>query len=166
MPHNSATPFNLQNPIHLLAVGFGSGLLKPAPGTWGSMVGALMVYATNHFVATQSWLFVVVALIVSVVGITICGRTANDIGVHDHGSIVWDEIAGMYVVMAFVPLSAFTLLLGFGLFRLFDIVKPWPIIWLDQHVDGGLGIMLDDIVAGVLAGVLLYLAVMVFGITL
>ena len=147
--------YNLRDPIHWLALGFGAGLLKPAPGTWGSLMGALMVAATALLTATQGLLYLLLTLVVCVTGIWICGKTANDIGAHDHGSIVWDEIAGMFVVMAFVPFSWLSLALGFVLFRIFDILKPWPIRWLDRHVKGGLGIMIDDVLAAIMAGVCL-----------
>jgi phosphatidylglycerophosphatase A len=86
------------------------------------------------------------------VGPYLCGKTARDLGVHDHGGIVWDEIAGFLLTMLLVPVSVWTALVGFALFRLFDIVKPWPIGWLDKHVHGGTGIMLDDLVAALYAG--------------
>jgi phosphatidylglycerophosphatase A len=92
-----------------------------------------------------------VILVSSIVGIYLCGKTAADIGVHDHGGIVWDEFVGMWITMLWAPAGWGWLALGFVLFRFFDIIKPWPIRWLDKHVHGGVGIMLDDIVAGVMA---------------
>ena len=77
---------------------------------------------------------------------------AEQLGVHDHGGIVWDEFVGLWVAMAFLPVSPVSLVLGFSLFRFFDIVKPWPISWLDKNISGGLGIMIDDIAAGLAAG--------------
>jgi phosphatidylglycerophosphatase A len=86
-----------------------------------------------------------------VLGIWICGKTAEDMGVHDDSSIVWDEVAGMLITMLAVPLSWQTVLVGFMLFRFFDILKPWPISYLDKHVHGGFGIMIDDVLAGLFA---------------
>ncbi len=90
-------------------------------------------------------------------GIWICGKTAEDMGVHDDSSIVWDEVAGMLITMLAVPLSWQTLLMGFVLFRFFDILKPWPISYLDKHVHGGFGIMIDDVLAGLFALFIIHL---------
>lgn len=98
--------------------------------------------------------YLVVIAIAAVAGIYICGSAADKTGVHDHGGIVWDEFVGFWIAMSFLPLSYVTVALGFVLFRLFDIVKPWPIGWLDKKVSGGFGIMLDDIIAGLAAGAL------------
>ena len=143
---------NLKNPVHLLAFGFGTGLMPRAPGTAGSVVGALLYIPLSalpliHFVGLLVALFAA--------GVWLCGRTASDLGVHDHGGIVFDEIVGVLIAMAALPRDWIWLLAAFLLFRLFDIVKPWPIRWLDRQVKGGLGIMLDDLVAGVFALVLL-----------
>lgn len=96
-------------------------------------------------------LYLIIAVLVALVGVWICGTASKELGVHDHGGIVWDEIAGFLITMIAIPVSFPTLVLGFVFFRLFDIAKPWPISWLDRHVEGGLGIMADDILAGVLA---------------
>lgn len=139
---------DMKNPVHFLAFGFGSGLAPKAPGTFGTLA-ALPVW----WLAAQLplWGYVVVLLAVIAVGPYLCGRTAEDLGVHDHGGIVWDEIAGFLVTMLLVPVSWYTALAGFLLFRLFDIAKPWPIGWLDRQVEGGTGIMVDDLVAGLYA---------------
>jgi phosphatidylglycerophosphatase A len=97
--------------------------------------------------------YILVVLLAAIIGISICGVAAERLGVHDHGGIVWDEFVGLWIAMAFLPPSYVSLALGFVLFRLFDIIKPWPISWLDKHVGGGLGIMIDDVVAGLAAGV-------------
>lgn len=146
--------FNLCNKWHLLATGFGSGLAPFAPGTFGT-IAAIPFYLM--FVYSPSIWFFIFTAIVCLVGPKICGRAADDIGVHDHKAIVWDEFAGFFITMCFVPFSVVNVITGFILFRFFDIVKPWPISYLDNHVHGGLGIMIDDIVAGLFAGVGLYL---------
>jgi phosphatidylglycerophosphatase A len=139
----------LRSPVLLLAFGFGSGLSPKAPGTLGS-VAAIPIWL---LLSQLSQPFIITAIVASaVVGVAICGRAATQLGVHDHGGIVWDEFVGLWITMAFLPSNYVMLLVGFLLFRFFDIVKPWPISWLDQKVSGGLGIMLDDIVAGVAAG--------------
>ena len=118
------------------------------PGTFGTLAGLPLVLGLSFM---PHWAFVLITLFVCYVGIQICDRTADDMGVHDHGSIVWDEIAGILITFVLVPISAVTLLNGFILFRFFDIVKPWPISFLDKHVAGGAGIMVDDVVAGIMA---------------
>jgi phosphatidylglycerophosphatase A len=97
--------------------------------------------------------YILVVVLAAIIGISICGVAAERLGVHDHGGIVWDEFVGLWIAMAFLPPTYVSLALGFVLFRLFDIIKPWPISWLDKHVGGGLGIMIDDVVAGLAAGV-------------
>ncbi len=155
--------FKLSNPVHFLALGLGSGLLKPAPGTWGTLAAVPLLVLASYFVDFSSYLFVFICFIGFLLGVYLCGRTAKDVGVHDHSSIVWDEFVGLFVAMIAVQPSWKTLFLAFVLFRLFDILKPWPISWLDKHVHGGLGIMIDDVLAGLMAcavlHVLLYLGV-------
>ncbi|WP_299079449.1 phosphatidylglycerophosphatase A [uncultured Paraglaciecola sp.] len=140
---------SLLNPVHFLALGFGSGLAPKMPGTFGTLAALPLVIALSYFSHVSSYLMVTV--LVSIIGIWICEKTAHDMGVHDDSSIVWDEIAGMLITMLAVPLSWQTLLAGFVLFRFFDILKPWPISYLDKHVHGGFGIMIDDVLAGVFA---------------
>jgi len=146
----------LTNPVHMLAFGFGSGLAKKAPGTMGTLAALPMYYVLIQFFPAA---YLPVLIIVSVVGIWICGKAADDIGVHDHGGIVWDEIAGYLLTMYWVAFSWQNMALGFILFRLFDILKPWPINWLDRRVGGGFGIMIDDILAGLMAAGCLQLIV-------
>ena len=150
----SKTQFNLKKWYQFLALGFGSGLARKAPGTFGTLAAvplvALLLWAGNTYL-------LVFVILGALLGVYICERTTKDIGVHDHGAIVWDEIIGLGITMLWVPLHWQTLVLGFVLFRLFDIVKPWPISWLDKKVHGGVGIMLDDVVAGVFALVALQL---------
>lgn len=139
---------SMKNPVHFLALGFGSGLIPFMPGTFGSLAALpLLLLSANAPV----WSFIGFTVIASLVGIYLCGKTADDMQVHDHGSIVWDEIAGMFVTFLFVPITAPTLLIGFVLFRIFDILKPWPIGVIDKRLHGGTGIMLDDLIAGAMA---------------
>lgn len=143
---------DMRNPVHLLAFGFGSGLAPRAPGTVGTLAAVPLWYA---LIQLPFWGYALATLCVIAVGPWLCGRASRDLGVHDHGGIVWDEFAGFLLTMLFVPPSLLALVLGFMLFRLFDILKPWPIGWLDRRVQGGTGIMLDDLLAGVYAGALL-----------
>ncbi len=146
---------SIKEPVHFCAVGFGTGLSPVMPGTVGTFA-AIPFLALFPFLPI--WAQVMLAFFVAFVGIWICDKAAWDMKVHDHPAIVWDEIAGMLITMVAVPFSAITLVAGFLLFRFFDIVKPWPISFFDKKVKGGLGIMLDDIVAGLLALACLQLA--------
>ncbi len=146
----------LKNPIHLLALGFGSGCVPKMPGTAGTLVGILF-YLPMMSLSWPVYIGVTVALFLF--GVWLCGVTVRHLGVHDHGGIVWDEIVGLLITMTAVPPDWRFVLLGFVLFRLFDIWKPWPINWLDHKVSGGLGIMLDDLVAGIYALIILQLIV-------
>ncbi len=136
------------NPVNFLAFGFGSGLAPKAPGTFGTLVCIPLYLLLSDLALTP---YIIVCLLVCVIGIFICGYTAKVLKIHDHPGIVWDEFAGFLITMIGVSFNWSNILMGFILFRLFDILKPWPISWLDQKVSGGLGIMLDDIVAGLFA---------------
>jgi phosphatidylglycerophosphatase A len=142
----------LTDPVNFLAFGFGTGLAPFAPGTFGSIPGVLLFWLTLDF---GLYVQLAVALAVVISGIWICGESARRIGVHDHGGIVWDEIAGMYLTLLAAPLTPVGWLLAFVLFRAADIVKPWPIRDLDHRLGGGVGIMLDDLVAALYAAVAL-----------
>jgi phosphatidylglycerophosphatase A len=146
----------LKSPVLFLAFGFGSGLAKKMPGTIGT-VAAIPVYLL--FIQVDFWLYSVLTLAVILSGIWICDTAAKKLDVHDFGGIVWDEIAGFLVTLWLVPFSWYAVFLGFIFFRIFDILKPWPIRWIDQEVEGGLGIMLDDVLAGVFAAVLVLLLI-------
>jgi phosphatidylglycerophosphatase A len=146
------SPRLLLHPLDFLALGFGSGLVPRAPGTAGT-VAAIPVYLLASSLKLPAYLLLVTAMFLA--GIAICAHTARRLGVHDHPGIVWDEIVGYLVTMAMAPAGWLWIVIGFVLFRLFDIVKPWPIRWLDKHVHGGFGIMLDDLLAGLFAAALL-----------
>jgi len=141
------------NPIHMLAFGLGSGLSPKAPGTFGT-VAALPIYWWL-LADLAPWLFALIVIVSFVLGVYVCQKTSEDLGVHDHGGIVIDEWVGMWITLFLVPKGLIWMLLGFALFRFFDIVKPWPIKWLDQHVKGGFGIMIDDVLAGLMAWLVL-----------
>lgn len=141
-----------RNPIHFLAFGFGSGIAPKAPGTAGTAVGVLLYLLFPQ----MPWFAYLALLVVSfLAGIWICGKTSEDLGVHDHGGIVWDEFVGYWITMFMAPAGWLWIVIGFLLFRLFDIVKPWPIKWIDQQIHGGIGIMLDDVIAGIMAALCL-----------
>ena len=148
----SIPPSLLRDPGHLLALGFGSGLAPRAPGTIGTLA-AIPVYLLCAQLPLLAYLLVIAATFV--MGVYLCGRTARALGVHDHPGIVWDEVVGYLLTMAFAPPGWQWVAAGFVCFRLFDIWKPWPIRVLDRSVHGGLGIMLDDLLAGLVAGLVL-----------
>ncbi|RYV02684.1 phosphatidylglycerophosphatase A [Shewanella sp. OPT22] len=137
---------SLSNPVHFLALGFGSGLAAKAPGTFGTVAALPVFWLASQLSLTGYLIF---TLVVCAIGIYICDKASKDMGVHDHGAIVWDEVAGLLITLIAVPAGLLWVLLGFALFRFFDIVKPWPIKWLDTKVSGGFGIMIDDVVAGI-----------------
>ncbi|MGB0894557.1 MAG: phosphatidylglycerophosphatase A [Parashewanella sp.] len=138
----------LLNPVHFLALGFGSGLAAKAPGTFGTIAALPIFWLVSQFSLP---IYLIITLVAAIIGIYICDKAANDMGVHDHGAIVWDEVVGLLITLIAVPAGWMWLLFGFALFRFFDIVKPWPIKWLDQKVSGGFGIMIDDVLAGIFA---------------
>jgi len=142
----------MTDPVHILAFGFGTGLAPFAPGTFGSLPGILLFWLTMDY---GLYVQVGVALTITLAGVWICGESARRIGVHDHGGIVWDEIVGMYVTLLAAPASLTGWILAFVLFRIMDIVKPWPIRDLDHSIGGGVGIMLDDLAAALYAAILL-----------
>jgi phosphatidylglycerophosphatase A len=145
----SKTPASIwRNPIHFLAFGLGSGAAPKAPGTFGTLA-AIPLWLLFADLPILSYIAVIV--VASLVGIWLCGQTSKDLGVHDHGGIVWDEFVGLWITYIALPEGWLWVLFGFLLFRLFDIWKPWPIGWADSKVSGGLGIMLDDILAGFMA---------------
>ena len=150
----SVPPRLLLHPCGFLSLRFGSRLGPVAPGTAGTLA-AIPVYLLMQDLTLTGYVAVVSLLFIA--GIPLCAWTARQLGVHDHPAIVWDEIAGYLVTMIAAPPGWMWILAGFLLFRLFDIVKPWPITWCDRQVHGGFGIMLDDLLAGVFAAVVLQL---------
>lgn len=148
-----------RNPVHFLAFGFGSGAAPVAPGTFGTLM-AVPLYLL--LLPNLSWpLYCVFLIVTFALGVFLCGKTAQDIGVHDHGGIVWDEFVGYWITMFLAPPGWLWIVLGFILFRVFDILKPWPIRWLDKNVSGGFGVMIDDVLAGLMALVCLQIAAII-----
>jgi phosphatidylglycerophosphatase A len=145
----------LSKPTYCFAFGFGTGLLK-APGTWGSLVPIpyFILFTLLELPLWSGWL---IALFLFLSGIWICERTGKTLGVADYGGIVWDEIAAFFALLLCIPPQTSNtgwLIHGgilFALFRFFDIVKPQPIKYIDQHIKGGLGVMVDDVIAAVFA---------------
>ena len=148
---------NLKNPVHFLAIGFGSGLLKPAPGAWGTLAG-LMLSILLWNITQSNLFFIFLAVISFIFGCYLCQKMSNDLGVHDDGRIVWDEIVAIFLMFAFLPeYNWFTYIFTFISFRIFDILKPYPIRYFDEKLESGLGIMVDDILAAIFALISLHL---------
>lgn len=148
------------SPVHFLAFGFGSGLAPKAPGTFGTLAAVPLYLALSQLPLS---IYLLATILISVVGIWICGRSSELLGVHDHGGIVWDEFAGLLVTLIALPSGLVWLVLGFILFRFFDIVKPWPIGWLDARIPGGAGIMVDDLVAGLYGLIIIQVLAFILG---
>ncbi len=146
-------PFNLKKWQHLLATGLGTGLSPKAPGTVGTIAAIPLVLALSWL---PLWCSALAIMLICMLGVYVSDVTSRDLGVDDHGGIVIDEVAGFAITMWALPPDGWLLLAGFVLFRFLDIVKPWPVRVFDQHVLGGLGVMADDIVAGLLACGLLH----------
>lgn len=140
--------------IHFLATGFGAGLSPFAPGTMGTLV-AIPLYLLLQWLPLS--IYAIVTIFAFLIGIWLCEKTSLSLKTHDHPSIVWDEMVGFWITMFAIPCSIFTVLLGFLLFRGFDIQKPWPISWVDKNIQGGFGIMLDDMLAAIYANLLLHM---------
>jgi len=154
------SPALLRNPLHLLSLGLGSGLSPVAPGTCGTLL-AIPPYLLLAQLSLPYYLLAV--LLAFAAGIYLCGYTSTALGVHDHSGIVWDEFVGFWITMIAVPPTWQWILAGFVLFRLFDIVKPWPVKVADANMKGGFGIMFDDVLAGLYALVGLQLAMQLQG---
>ncbi len=144
-PRQLAARAVLVNPCHFLAFGFGSGLIPYAPGTAGTLA-AIPFFIVLQDLSTPLYLGVVGAMLLA--GMWICGRASVALGVHDHSGIVWDEIVGFLFAMTAAPAHWAWILAGAISFRIFDIIKPWPVSLVDRRLGGGPGIMLDDVVAG------------------
>ena len=162
--------------VYWLGLGLGSGLPRRAPGTWGTVGGLIIAIPLLSLGFVP---FLIITILSCVIGSWICGRTSELMGGHDNPHIVWDEWAGMWLTL--LPLSYMgiadgnfwqniaqtssitTIIIAFILFRFFDIIKPPPIGWADKKVAGGLGIMLDDIIAGIMAAavwIIIYITIL------
>jgi phosphatidylglycerophosphatase A len=137
--------FLLSHPAHFIALGFGAGLAPVAPGTFGTLVAIPMALALRVYAPDYAFLAAVVAFLL--LGIWAAGVSGRDLGVPDHGAIVWDEIVAFLLVLYFVGNDWLGIAIAFLLFRLFDIVKPPPIRQLDRAMKNGTGVMLDDLLA-------------------
>lgn len=134
------------DPAYFIAFGFGSGLMPFAPGTWGTLA-AIPVYLL--LVGSHWSVYLAFTLLAFVLGVWVSDKVSDDLGMHDYKGIVWDEVVGYLLTMFLAPSGLGWIIIGFILFRIFDIWKPQPIGFVDQKVQGGLGIMLDDVLAAI-----------------
>lgn len=149
-----------KNPIHFVACGFGVGTIPIIPGTFGTLVGVVLYLMLVRLPLVA---YLIITIILLIAGIYLCERTNRDLGTEDHPAAVWDEIASFPIVMIAIPFTWYYLLMGFVLFRIFDIWKPWPIRWFDRNVHGGFGVMLDDVIAALFAWVILFIITLFVG---
>lgn len=147
-----------RNPVHFIACGFGTGAMPFMPGTFGSALGVVLYLMLTQLSLTT---YLIAVFLLLAVGVYLCHATNNDFGIEDSSAIVWDELASFPIVMIAIPLTWYYVLAGFLLFRIFDIAKPWPIRWFDETVHGGLGVMLDDVIAALLSWVVLYIITLI-----
>lgn len=136
--------FLLSHPAHFIALGGGLGLVPKAPGTFGTLLGFPLAWASLQLTGWIAWALVGAAFLL---GIWASERSGRDLGVADHGAMVWDEVVAMWAVLLLIPITWIAWLMAFLLFRLFDITKPFPVGWFDRKVKGGFGVMLDDALA-------------------
>jgi len=134
---------SLSGTANFIALGGGLGLAPKAPGTFGTLLGIPLLF----LMPTNLAAYLLVVVLLFALGVWSCDACARNLGVHDHPGIVWDEVVGYLITMIAVPKTFLWVVAGFIVFRFFDILKPWPIGWVDKHVHGGLGIMLDDVLA-------------------
>lgn len=150
----------LKSPAYWWSTFFGVGMIPFAPGTWGSLMGAVAGYGLI-IAGFDTVLMIAASLVVTLISIHAINRIEQATGIHDSGEIVIDEVAGQWLAMIPLTWAASSLTLeniaySFALFRLYDIIKPWPISYLDKHINGGFGVMVDDLVAGIMAALTLY----------
>lgn len=142
------------NPVHFIACAFGIGALPFMPGTWATLAAVPVCLALAQL---PLWGYLLVTGAMILLGIFVCGKTNRDFGTEDHPACAWDEFASFPIVMIGIPLTGYFLALGVILFRILDIWKPWPIRWVDRHIHGGFGVMLDDVLAALASLAILHL---------
>lgn len=138
----------IKTPAQFFASGFGSGCAPFAPGTFGTLAAIPFWFLLNYL----SLPFYLIALVVIFIfGTIVSTKVSEELNVHDHGGIVIDEFVGFFITMILIPASVINIVIGFLLFRFFDVLKPWPIRYFDKNTKGGFGIMIDDVIAGLFA---------------
>ncbi|MBS7834553.1 phosphatidylglycerophosphatase A [Wohlfahrtiimonas chitiniclastica] len=152
--YDHSVKMTIKTPAQFLASGFGSGCAPVAPGTFGTLAAVPFWFAMTYL--PDLW-YAVITAFVFVLGCIVSDQASRELNVHDHGGIVIDEFVGFFITMFLVPANIYTAILGFVLFRIFDVIKPWPIQWVDQKMKGGIGIMVDDVLAGIMALISIHL---------
>ncbi len=158
--HEHNVKITIKTPAQFFASGFGSGCAPVAPGTFGTLA-SIPIWWLLSFLSPTPYVIAVVAIFLF--GWYVSEKASQELNVHDHGGIVIDEFVGFFITMFLVPISWWTVLLGFVLFRIFDVIKPWPIKVLDRQVKGGFGIMIDDVLAGVMALISMHVILWSYG---
>ncbi len=154
------TPMSVwTNPWHFITFGFGSGAMPFAPGTFGTLACIPFYLLAQNL---SWWGYGILTLLLIAAATYLCGRVCEEINVHDHPGTVLDEFAGFFVTMWFAPHGWAWIVVGFVLFRFFDILKPYPIKWIDENVSGGFGVVFDDVLAGVYSLILLQIIAIPF----
>ncbi|MGH8183709.1 MAG: phosphatidylglycerophosphatase A family protein [Rhodanobacteraceae bacterium] len=148
----------MAHPAGWIATALGAGLSPKAPGTAGSLVALLPWWFLLRGLPVSWYVLVLVAGFL--LGVWACEVSDRRLGMHDQGALVWDEVIGMWITLIAAPAAWWWMFVGFALFRLFDIWKPWPVSWADRRIHGGLGVMLDDVIAGIYALIVLQLVVL------
>jgi len=163
MPQRASWRFMWRNPLHLLALGFGSGLSPLAPGTAGTLFAWVSFDLLSVWLGAQAWAVLIAAG--ALIGVWACGHTARALGLDDPSPVVWDEIVAFWLVLLLVtPAGWAEQLAAFLLFRAFDAGKWLAVGWADRHVKGGLGIMLDDLIAAAFTLLVMALAIRLAGV--
>lgn len=158
--HDHNVKITVKTPMQFFASGFGSGCAPVAPGTFGT-VASIPVWILLSFLSPIPYVVAVIAIFMF--GWYVSEKASQELGVHDHSGIVIDEFVGFFITMFLVPLSWVNIVLGFILFRIFDVIKPWPIKTIDRKVKGGFGIMIDDVFAGIMALICLHVILWAYG---
>ena len=144
-----------RKPLYIIAFGFGSVAAPFAPGTFGTLATIPLLLIANYFFSANG--FLIFTIVFSLFAIWITNKISREINIHDHPGMCIDEFVGFFFTMLYLPTTLFNIVVGFALFRFFDIVKPWPIRYLDKNIHGGVGMILDDIVAGLFSCAILHL---------
>jgi phosphatidylglycerophosphatase A len=147
------------NPWVFIACGFGVGTLPVMPGTYGTLLGVGLMWLLSPL---SLWFSIPVLVVLFVSGIFLCGYANRQFGTDDHPAAVWDEVVTFPWVLLGIPLTPVTIVVAFLLFRFFDIIKPWPIRWVDKNMHGGFGVMFDDWLAAIASLIVMHLYLWLF----
>ncbi len=142
-----------KNPLYIITFGFGSGAAPIAPGTVGTLVALPLYWILSHL---SLGMYLITVIMITLISMYLCDVASKKIGINDHQGMCLDEFVGLFVAMTGLSPTFLHMFFGFLLFRFFDIAKPWPISWIDQKIHGGVGMILDDVVAGIFTCALIH----------